>query len=149
MADNGSSPAVGRPALFSLWGDFIGECFTANRVATQMSPKTGRDALSLPLDQLLTWRQRGEAPAIITTTLFNYQRSIRVELKNEAPYLHIVTTFMPAMHRLCMPAMHRLCTRVAKHQNTTGFAGDLRSQQQELTACVGFGESACIQEDQS
>ena len=40
-------------------------------------------------------------------------------------------------------------TLVAKHQNTTGFAGGLRSQQQELTACVGFGESACIQEDQS
>ena len=140
MADNGASPAVGRP-LFSLWGDFIGECFTANRVATQMSPKTGRDALSLPLDQLLTWRQRGEAPAIITTTLFNHLHSITVELKNEAPYLHIVTTLMLAMHRLC--------TRVAKNQNTTGFAGDLRSQQQELTACVGFGESACIQEDQS
>jgi hypothetical protein len=63
MADNGSSPAVGRPALFFLWGG--------------------------------------------------------------------------------------LCTRVAKNQNTTGFVGDLRSQQQELTAYVGFGESACIQEDQS
>ena len=141
MADNGSSPAVGRPALFSLWGDFIGECFTANRVATQMNPKTGRDALSSPLDQLLTWRQRGEAPAIITTTLFNYLHSIRVELKNEAPYLHIVTTFMPAMHRLC--------SRVAKHQNTTGFAGDLRSQQQEFDSLRWFWRKACIQEDQS
>jgi hypothetical protein len=126
MADNGSSPAVGRPALFSLWGDFIGECFTANRLATQMSPKTGRDALSSPLDQLLTWRQRGEAPAIITTTLFNYLHSIRVELKNEAPYLHIVTTFMPAMH-ICLPC--------------TGCAAELRNIKIQPALRETFGRS--------
>jgi hypothetical protein len=49
-------------------------------------------------------------------------------IENGTPYLHIVTKFMPATHRLC--------TRVAKNQNTTGFAGDLRSQQQGLTAYV-------------
>jgi hypothetical protein len=33
-------------------------------------------------------------------------------------------------------------TKVRSHKLASRFAGDLRSQQQELTACVGFGESA-------
>ena len=39
-------------------------------------------------------------------------------------------------------------TKVRSHKLASRFAGDLRSQQQELTAYVGFGERACIQEDQ-